>query len=29
MLRDMLNYALDEGGYTDVAEAIDGVDGSS
>jgi len=27
MLRDMLNYALTEGGYTDVVEAIDGVDG--
>ena len=27
MLRDMLNYALNEGGYTDVVEAIDGVDG--
>ncbi len=27
MLRDMLNYALNEGGYTDVTEAIDGVDG--
>ena len=27
MLRDMLNYALTEGGYTDVTEAVDGVDG--
>jgi len=27
MLRDMLSYALNEGGYTDVTEAIDGVDG--
>ncbi|AXH09795.1 response regulator [Malaciobacter halophilus] len=27
MLRDMLNYALNEGGYNDVTEAIDGVDG--
>lgn len=27
MLRDMLNYALNEGGYTDVTEAIDGQDG--
>ena len=27
MLRDMLNYALNEGGYTDVTEAVDGVDG--
>ena len=27
MLRDMLNYALNEGGYTDVVEAVDGVDG--
>lgn len=27
MLRDMLNYALNEGGYSDVTEAIDGVDG--
>lgn len=27
MLRDMLNYALSEGGYTDVVEAVDGVDG--
>ena len=27
MLRDMLSYALNEGGYNDVAEAIDGVDG--
>ncbi len=27
MLRDMLMYALNEGGYNDVAEAVDGVDG--
>ena len=27
MLRDMLNYALNEGGYTDVTEGVDGVDG--
>ncbi|QDF29053.1 response regulator [Halarcobacter anaerophilus] len=27
MLRDMLNYALNEGGYNDVTEAIDGIDG--
>ncbi len=27
MLRDMLSYALNEGGYTDVTEAVDGVDG--
>jgi len=27
MLRDMLNYALNEGGYPDVTEAVDGVDG--
>jgi len=27
MLRDMLNYALNEGGYTDVTEAVDGEDG--
>ena len=27
MLRDMLNYALTEGGYTDVTEAVDGEDG--
>jgi two-component system chemotaxis response regulator CheY len=27
MLRDMLTYALNEGGYMDVTEAIDGVDG--
>lgn len=27
MLRDMLSYALNEGGYNDVTEAIDGVDG--
>jgi two-component system chemotaxis response regulator CheY len=26
MLRDMLNYALNEGGYSDITEAIDGVD---
>lgn len=24
MLRDMLSYALNEGGYTDVVEAVDG-----
>ena len=29
MLRDMLNYALNEGGYTDVTEAVDGEDGIS
>lgn len=29
MLRDMLNYALNEGGYNDVVEAVDGVDGLS
>ena len=29
MLRDMLSYALNEGGYTDVTESIDGVDGLS
>ena len=27
MLRDMLNYALNEGGYNVVTEAVDGVDG--
>jgi two-component system chemotaxis response regulator CheY len=27
MLRDMLNYALNEGGYNDVTEGVDGVDG--
>lgn len=27
MLRDMVKYALNEGGYPDVTEAIDGVDG--
>jgi two-component system chemotaxis response regulator CheY len=27
MLRDMLSYALNEGGYNDVVEAIDGMDG--
>ena len=27
MLRDMLTYALNEGGYTEVTEAIDGIDG--
>jgi two-component system chemotaxis response regulator CheY len=27
MLRDMLSYALKEGGYSDVTEAVDGVDG--
>lgn len=27
MLRDMLSYALNEGGYNDVIEAVDGVDG--
>jgi len=27
MLRDMLSYALNEGGYDDVVEAVDGVDG--
>jgi two-component system chemotaxis response regulator CheY len=29
MLRDMLQYALNEGGYNDVTEAVDGVDGLS
>ena len=29
MLRDMLSYALSEGGYTDVVESIDGLDGLS
>jgi two-component system chemotaxis response regulator CheY len=27
MLRDMLNYALNEGGYNDVTEGVDGVEG--
>lgn len=27
MLRDMLNYALNEGGYSNVVEAVDGIDG--
>ena len=27
MLRDMLSYALNEGGYNNVVEAVDGVDG--
>ncbi|MEA3499339.1 MAG: response regulator [Campylobacterota bacterium] len=27
MLRDMLSYALNDGGYNDVTEAVDGVDG--
>jgi two-component system chemotaxis response regulator CheY len=27
MLRDMLSYALNEGGYSDVTEAVDGKDG--
>ncbi|MCK5293380.1 MAG: response regulator [Arcobacteraceae bacterium] len=27
MLRDMLSYALNEGGYADVTESIDGIDG--
>lgn len=27
MLRDMVKYALNEGGYTNVTEAIDGLDG--
>ena len=27
MLRDMLAYALNEGGYSDVDEAVDGVEG--
>ncbi|MBD3841355.1 MAG: response regulator [Campylobacterales bacterium] len=27
MLRDMLSYALTEGGYSDVVEAVDGKDG--
>jgi two-component system chemotaxis response regulator CheY len=27
MLRDMLSYALNEGGYSDVTEGVDGVDG--
>ncbi len=29
MLRDMVKYALNEGGYPDVVEAVDGVDGLS
>lgn len=29
MLRDMVKYALNEGGYPDVDEAVDGVDGLS
>lgn len=29
MLRDMVKYALNEGGYPDVDEAIDGADGLS
>jgi len=27
MLRDMLSYALNDGGYNDVTEGVDGVDG--
>jgi two-component system chemotaxis response regulator CheY len=27
MLRDMLTYALNEGGYEDISEAVDGVEG--
>ena len=27
MLRDMLSYALSEGGYSDITECFDGVDG--
>jgi len=27
MLRDMLSYALNDGGYNDVTEAVDGLDG--
>jgi len=27
MLRDMLTYALNEGGYNEVTEAVDGLDG--
>ena len=27
MLRDMLKYALNEGGYNEVTESVDGVDG--
>ena len=27
MLRDMLSYALNDGGYNDIVEAVDGVDG--
>ncbi len=26
MLRDMLSYVLNEGGYNDVVEAVDGVE---
>ncbi len=29
MLRDMLSYALNDGGYNDVTEGVDGVDGLS
>ena len=29
MLRDMVKYALNDGGYPDVVEAVDGVDGLS
>lgn len=29
MLRDMVKYALNEGGYQEVTEAVDGVDGFS
>jgi two-component system chemotaxis response regulator CheY len=27
MLRDMVKYALNEGGYNDIVEGVDGVDG--
>ena len=27
MLRDMVKYSLNEGGYPDVTEAVDGADG--
>ena len=27
MLRDMLSYALNDGGYSDVTEGVDGMDG--
>ena len=27
MLRDMLSYALNDGGYNDVTEGVDGIDG--